>query len=423
MEGISKYFKYCVAACCGLVTLGSCSQEVINEDLTASDRQMTIMTRGEGEPITSPVRLYVFDSEDCVAVETLDEGVSSFTKNLPAGSYEVYALAGVDDTRYTLPSKEEATKTTVIALKDGQQLGDLMAGYSSVTLSDGGNNSTTLNLSRKVILIKSITIKDVPEGTTSVHVKIGPIQESMLLNGTYQGEEGEFTTALTKQSDGTTWKMETEDIYLLPSVGKPTITVTVGTTPFSYTCQSELDANHKVTIEGSYKEPTALPAELTLSGTINGVSWGADNGVAFEFGPSEEPTTPSVEIPTEGSMYLGCYVLKVNGNEVTLLSSTETPVSGISGSGNAEEKVNEALSGFNTPDRIGDWRLPNSKEANSIISQRTQIGNVSPYPVNSNGYYYDKNGVLGAFKYLNGSFTQAALNAAYLRPVTTITIQ
>lgn len=423
MEGISKYFKYCVAACCGLVTLGSCSQEVINEDLTASDRQMTIMTRGEGEPITSPVRLYVFDSDDCVAVETLDEGVSSFTKNLPAGSYEVYALAGVDDTRYTLPSKEETTKTTVIALKDGQQLGDLMAGYSSVTLSDGGNNSTTLNLSRKVILIKSITIKDVPEGTTSVHVKIGPIQESMLLNGTYQGEEGEFTTALTKQSDGTTWKMETEDIYLLPSVGKPTITVTVGTTPFSYTCQSELDANHKVTIEGSYKEPTALPAELTLSGTINGVSWGADNGLAFEFGPSEEPTTPSVEIPTEGSMYLGCYVLKVNGNEVTLLSSTETAITGISNAENAQNKVNEALSGFNTSDRIGDWRLPNLTEVNAIISQRTKIGSVSPYPVNSNGYYYDKSGVLAAFRIVDGIFKEAGLNGTNLRPVTTITIQ
>lgn len=423
MEGISKYFKYCVAACCGLVTLGSCSQEVINEDLTASDHQMTIMTRGEGEPITSPVRLYVFDSEDCVAVETLDEGVSSFTKNLPAGSYEVYALAGVDDTRYTLPSKEEATKTTVIALKDGQQLGDLMAGYSSVTLSDGGNNSTTLNLSRKVILIKSITIKDVPEGTTSVHVKIGPIQESMLLNGTYQGEDGEFTTALTKQSDGTTWKMETEDIYLLPSVGKPTITVTVGTTPFSYTCQSELDANHKVTIEGSYKEPTALPAELTLSGTINGVSWGAGNGVAFEFGPSEEPTTPSVEIPTEGSMYLGCYVLKVNGNEVTLLSSTETAITGISNAENAQNKVNEALSGFNTSDRIGDWRLPNLTEVNAIISQRTKIGSVSPYPVNSNGYYYDKSGVLAAFRIVDGIFKEAGLNGTNLRPVTTITIQ
>ena len=323
MEGISKYFMYCVAACCGLVTLGSCSQEVMNEELTASERQMTIMTRGEGEPITSPVRLYVFDSEDCVAVEALDEGVSSFTKNLPAGSYEVYALAGVDDTRYTLPSKEEATKTTAIALKDGQQLGDLMAGYSSITLSQDGENSTTLNLSRKVILLKSITIKDVPEGTTSVSVKIGPIQESMLLNGTYQGDEGEFSTTLTKQSDGTTWKMDTEDIYLLPSVGKPTITVTVGTTPFSSTCQSELEANHKVTIEGNYKQPTAQPAELTLSGTINGVACGEDKGVSFEFGPSEEPTTPSAEIPAQGSMYLGCYVLKVNGHEVTLLSPSQ----------------------------------------------------------------------------------------------------
>ena len=269
------------------------------------------MTRGYDDPITSPVHLYVFDSNGCVAVETLDEGSSSFTKNLPAGSYDVYALAGVDETRYTLPSKEDATKTTAIALKAGQQMGDLMAGYSSVTLSDGGDNSTTLNLSRKVILIKSITIKDVPKETTSVSVKIGPIQEVMLLNGTYQGDEGEFTTTLTKQSDGTTWKMETENIYLLPSVGKPTITVTVGTTPFSYTCQSELEANHKVTIDGTYKEPTTMPAELTLSGTINGVAWGDDKDVSFEFGPSDSPTTPSVEIPAEGSTYLGCYVLKV----------------------------------------------------------------------------------------------------------------
>ena len=425
MEGISKYFKYCMAACCGLVTLGSCSQEVINEDLTASERQMTIMTRGEGEPITSSVRLYVFDSEDCVAVETLDEGVSSFTKNLPAGSYEVYALAGVDDTRYDLPSKEKATKTTVITLKDGQQLGDLMAGYSSVTLSDGGNNSTTLNLSRKVILIKSITIKDVPEGTTSVHVKIGPIQESMLLNGTYQGEEGEFTTALTKQSDGTTWKMETEDIYLLPSVGKPTITVTVGTTPFSYTCQSELDANHKVTIEGSYKEPTALPAELTLSGTINGVSWGADSGLAFEFGPSEEPTTPSVEIPTEGSMYLGCYVLKVNGNEVTLLSPSEEKTTDINANDTEEHKkelLDTRINSWSVSGISSKWRLPTLSEIQLVYNASTQLS------MAGGKVYTCLDGTkLKGYKISSTSFeildaSKIKLDS-YLRPVTTITIQ
>lgn len=411
---------HCVAACCGLVTLGSCSQEVINEDMTASDSQMTIMTRGSGDPITSPVHLYVFDSNKCVAMETLDEGSSSFTKNLPAGSYDVYALAGVDDTRYTLPSKEDATKTTVIALKAGQQLGDLMAGYSSVTLRDGGPNSTTLNLSRKVILIKSITIKDVPEGTTSVSVKIGPIQESMLLNGTYQGDEGEFVTTLTKQSDGTTWKMETENIYLLPSVGKPTITVTVGTTPFSYTCQSELEANHKVTIEGNYKEPTALPAELTLSGTINGVAWGAESGVNFEFGPSEEPTTPPATVPTEGSTYLGCYVLKVNGNEVTLLSSKEE-------NGVVDATDNDKLGTINT--KLGTWeveglsatwKLPTLAEMELIFNARTTL-NVA----GGKNYLFLDNQELKAYiiKKDSSDTTKNLSKTSILRPVTTITIQ
>ena len=430
MEGISKYFMYCVAACCGLVTLGSCSQEVMNEELTASERQMTIMTRGEGEPITSPVRLYVFDSEDCVAVESLGEGVSSFTKNLPAGSYEVYALAGVDDTRYTLPSKEEATKTTAIALKDGQQLGDLMAGYSSITLSQDGENSTTLNLSRKVILLKSITIKDVPEGTTSVSVKIGPIQESMLLNGTYQGDEGEFSITLTKQSDGTTWKMDTEDIYLLPSVGKPTITVTVGTTPFSYTWQSELEANHKVTIEGNYKQPTAQPAELTLSGTINGVAWGEDKGVSFEFGPSEEPTTPSAEIPAQGSMYLGCYVLKVNGHEVTLLSPSQKSdvINDEDGKDQAtiSSKINAELA--NWEKKISSsWRLMNEEEAEYILTSHTSINPSLNEKIYTSPYFYmyTPNNTICQFSLGQTTLSPDRIGGKHgtiLRPVTTITI-
>ena len=422
---------YCVAACCGLVTLGSCSQEVINEDMTAPDSRMTIMTRGYGDPITSPLRLYVFDSNGCVAMETLDEGSSSFTKNLPAGSYDVYALAGVDDTRYTLPSKEEATKTTAIALKAGQQLGDLMAGYSSVTLRDGGDNSTTLNLSRKVILIKSITIKDVPVGTASVSVTIGPIQESMLLNGTYQGDEGKFATTLTKQSDGTTWKMETEDIYLLPSVGKPTITVTVGTTPFSYTCQSELEANHKVTIEGTYKEPTALPAELTLSGTINGVAWGSESGVDFEFGPSEEPTTPPATVPTEGSTYLGCYVLKVNGNEVTLLSPSEdrNTVSQNDDQTTMSTKINAKLT--NWEQSISKtWRLMNYEEAEIIYNRYDTINNIDGIGdiIRPSRYLLSHEGKICCFNTsLKTGFSIAEVLASsstiYLRPVTTITIQ
>ena len=420
MEDIRKSFMYYVAAFCGMVTLGSCAQEVINEDLSASDSRMTVMTRGEGDPVTSPVRLYVFDSDDqCVTMETLDAGSSSFTKNLPAGSYDVYALAGVDESRYVLPSKDEATKTTPITLKTGEQLGDLMTGHSSVTLSDGNTNETTLNLSRKVILLKSIVIKEVPAGTTDVSVKISPIQESLLLNGTYQGDEGAFSVALTKQSDGTTWKMATEDVYLLPSVGKPTITITIGTTAFPYNCPNELEANHKITIEGSYKEPTTTPAELALTGTINGVTWGEDHHVSFDFGPIDEPNTPSV-----GTLYEGHYVLEVNGKDVTLLSSTETPDLARTGPTQTQASIDNYLQTYNSTDNIGGWRIPNANEAAEIVSQRTAIASTTSVPISNNSYYYyNSTGGLAAFKNDNGSLSSGNFAYALLRPVTTITIQ
>ena len=424
-----KYFLHYVAAFCGMVTLGSCAQEVINEDMSASDSRMTVMTRGEGDPVTSPVRLYVFDSDDgCVTMETLDAGSSSFTKNLPAGTYDVYALAS-DESRYELPSKDEATKTTPIAPKSGEQYGDLMIGHSSVTLSDGNTNETTLNLSRKVILLRSVIIKDVPEGTTDVSVMVSPIQESILLDGSYQGDDGSFSVALTKQSDGTTWKMATEDVFLLPSVGKPTITITIGTTSFSYSCPNELEANHKITIKGTYKEPTTQPAELTLTGTINGVAWGEDSHVSFDFGPEDKPSTPSGDIPAEGSTYLGCYVLKVNGNEVTLLSPSHAKGIVDDGDQNNQEaistKINAKLANWEQTIST-NWRLMNYTEAELIRSSFTTINaQLSTKMVNSSPYFYLNetticNSILGG---VTIATTPGGKDNTYLRPVTTITIQ
>ena len=424
-----KYFLHYVAAFCGMVTLGSCAQEVINEDMSASDSRMTVMTRGEGDPVTSPVRLYVFDSDDgCVTLETLDAGSSSFTKNLPAGTYDVYALAG-DESRYALPSKDEATKTTPIALKSGEQFGDLMIGHSSVTLSDGNTNEITLNLSRKVMLLRSVIIKDVPEGTTDVSVMVSPIQESILLNGSYQGDDGSFSVALTKQSDGTTWKMATEDVFLLPSVGKPTITITIGTTSFSYSCPNELEANHKITIEGTYKEPTTQPAELTLTGTINGVAWGEDSHVSFDFGPADEDNGPSGEIPAEGSTYLGCYVLKVNGNEVTLLSPSQQQhiVEDNDDAATVSSKISTELQSWE-PTISTNWRLMTKEEAGIIRSNFNSINSMSEKEKGaaiSNMYAYfctDGNNIYH-FQIANANFIEGGRKTTWLRPVTTITIQ
>ena len=425
MEDMRKYFLHYVAAFCGMVTLGSCAQEVINEDMSASDSRMTVMTRGEGDPVTSPVRLYVFDSDDgCVTMETLDAGSSSFTKNLPAGTYDVYALAS-DESRYALPSKDEATKTTPIALKSDEQFGDLMIGHSSVTLSDGNTNEITLNLSRKVMLLRSVIIKDVPEGTTDVSVMVSPIQESILLNGSYQGDDGSFSVALTKQSDGTTWKMATEDVFLLPSVGKPTITITIGTTSFSYSCPNELEANHKITIEGTYKEPTTQPAELTLTGTINGVAWGEDSHVSFEFGPEDKPATPSGDIPAEGSTYLGCYVLKVNGNEVTLLSNIEQKTDFINGSDteqNKKELLDTKAETWSITGITSQWRLPTLTELQLVYDARATLSMAG-----GKTYACLDGSVLKGYRITtDGPSTVDSgkiTNSSYLRPVTTITIQ
>ena len=429
MEDMRKYFLHYVAAFCGMVTLGSCAQEVINEDMSASDSRMTVMTRGEGDPVSSPVRLYVFDSNDgCVTMETLDAGSSSFTKNLPAGTYDVYALAS-DESRYALPSKDEATKTTPIAPKSGEQFGDLMIGHSSVTLSDGNTNEITLNLSRKVMLLRSVIIKDVPEGTTDVSVMVSPIQESILLNGSYQGDDGSFSVALTKQSDGTTWKMATEDVFLLPSVGKPTITITIGTTSFSYSCPNELEANHKITIEGTYKEPTTQPAELTLTGTINGVAWGEDSHVSFDFGPADEDNGPSGEIPAEGSTYLGCYVLKVNGNEVTLLSPSQQQhiVEDNDDAATVSSKISTELQSWE-PTISTNWRLMTKEEAGIIRSNFNSINSMSEKEKGaaiSNMYAYfctDGNNIYH-FQIANANFIEGGRKTTWLRPVTTITIQ
>jgi hypothetical protein len=223
--------------------------------------------------------------------------------------------------------------------------------------------------------------------------------------------------------------MATEDVFLLPSVGKPTITVTIGSTPFSYTCPNELEANHKITIEGTYKEPETQPAELTLTGTINGVTWGEDRGVSFEFGPSNTPDTPSVEIPAEGSTYLGCYVLKVNGNEVTLLSPSQK--NGVVNDEDEKDqatissKINAELANWEK-NISSNWRLMNYEEADYIRTSYSSISESLSVKLIKTNYFYSNNNTI--YHFLPGQAQlfpnqQGGKYDTYLRPVTTITIQ
>ncbi len=100
-----------------------------------------------------------------------------------------------------------------------------MTAENMVSLADGGENTLTLTLQRKVMLIQYIAIKNVPTYIKAVTVTIAPLYESLLINGSYAEEAGPQEITLTEEENTKVWK-NAEGIYLLPPTsGSATITV------------------------------------------------------------------------------------------------------------------------------------------------------------------------------------------------------
>ena len=423
----------------GMMALCSCSKEVINDNEMVFDSQLTVLTRTTGEEgeeiIATPVRLYVFDSDSkCVAAKTEDGSSATFSVPLAKGTYDVYAIGGADEERLVLPSSEEETeKTSVISLKEDQEFGDLMTGHSNIALTSK-NKTLTMNLERKVCQIVDITISNVPTGTEEVSVSISPFYESILLNGEYQGENGSRTIELEKLEDGTTWTVESDDIFLLPSVGKPTISIKIDDTTYSYTCEKEMTANYKISINGTYTGTGEIPS-ITLSGTITGTAWAGDNTIKFNFNEDGSETVNDnnntgegvidAEVPAQGSKYEGCYVLAVNGKEVTILSSKEEQ-NIISESDNDQkvikQKIDDALEEWSVPNITTTWKLPDSNIAVIIHQEKSNIN--SP-ELGNKGYFLTANSKISAFS-VNGkeiNYSIKPSDIVYLRPVATLTFK
>ena len=440
-----------IAAVCGVATLSGCAKEVINESMPEQNSQLTVITRAsdadDGTNITTPIRLYVFDEEEtCVEMQTLAEDVNTLSISLPEGEYGIYAIGGADDDRLTLPSKENAKKNSEIQLKSGKQHDDLMMGHASVALAANKENQLTLGMERKVLLLKSVIIKNVPSTAEAVSISLSPMYESVLLNGNYNGESGRYTIGLTEQEEGV-WKLTNPEEYLLPSVGKPTISISIDQKSYSYTCDEEFIANYKLSIEGEYTE-TGSSANVQLSGTITGVQWAGDKSIKFKFdengsqkveeedgeeeeedGDEEEDPVVSGNIPAVGDIYNRCYVLAVEGNSVTLLSSKEVQVfkeiTLPSTNEGIVSGINTELQKYEKTEGIEEWRLPNSNEAKKIVAEQTGINATTTLFKNSPGYFYDNNGTIKGFNGTKGIF-DGTINAGkntYLRPVTTITFQ
>lgn len=456
-----------------LLIASSCSKEVLFEDVTENTQnansQLNICTRAGTDvngdaTISYPVHIYVFDEEDnCTSYSTLSTSEDAISLNLIEGTYEVYSVAGVDAENYSIPTKENATATSVVELLDGKQHSDVMSAKNVVTLVDGEENTLTLAMERKVMQLQEVKIKNVPSATTDVSVVVAPLYKNICINGAYDGDNGTHNLKLTKE-DGTKIWSNTESQYLMPASSSATITVKItnnnGTKSYSYTCADELIANYKIKIEGTYTDKVGV----TLTGTITGATWAGEKTITFEFdeqgstgntttnenenpgnvengedeGSEDEGTgdNTSDNIPAVGTFYQNCYVLKHDVNEaenittVTLLSTTAISLK-VTDNDPASIKalIDNSIGQFTVND-ISGWRLINVDELayikdniDLINEAYTSIGGYTQAFIANQFYYYQKDeNTIMTFKVYSGNISELSPSGTnQLRPVTTLT--
>ena len=432
-----------IASALAVLGLTACEKGLVEDIADVGNGQvknslLQVRTRAGGlasdeATVSYPVAVYVFQGEECRAVQTIgDEGQ---TLNIPLveGTYSVYAVGGASASDYMLPTMDDATVTSAIALREGHEHCDLMAASATAALVDGGTNTVTLGMTRKTMLIQDVTIKKIPTAATAVSVSIAPLWQSLTVGGTYSTMNGSNTIGLTRQEDGRTW-----------------VNITIGgtTKTYTYSCYDQLEAGYKINIDGTYTEAVGV----NLTGTITGATWLGERTISFKFdengssaaddgngGDNGNNDTPgnAEGFPAVGSTYQGCYVLASivaddgQSAELTLLSPNETTIgkayndaSFIGHPEILEALIDEKLAEADV-DGISDWRLPTYDELNSIYASLDAINEAFESDVSASGkYLYDAGGTV-LFRILSQTTADGFDNfgaTARIRPVTTVSI-
>ena len=453
---MKKIYTIALAA----MVMAACGESGLEERASVNDNAgaealLQVRTRtGDETTVSYPVQVYLFQSDECRAVQTIGDAGQALNIALTEGTYSVYAVSGAGSADYDLPAKGEATTTTALTLKEGKALTDLMAATATATLSDGGTNTVTLGLQRKTMLVEDVTIRQVPSAATAVSVTIAPLWQSLTVGGTYSGTAGSSTINLTKQSDGRTWKAggsssagEGDDttsggsgsagdgdgssaggVFLLPPSSEPAsvgVSITLGgaTKTYTYSTTDELAAGYRISIDGTYTEAIGV----NLTGTITGAAWLGQRTISFTFdesgsaavnggagndnagegsaggnndntgGNNNDNNDNQDNFPAVGGTYQGCYVLAVDvadggqSAELTILSPNEQAVTSAA---DVETKLPTLGSGG-----ISGWDVPTSAQLKLIEAQRSAIANAAEGKYylyrNADGskYYYHRLGI------------------------------
>ena len=443
MITIMKGIKYILPSITGrgmgvglLLLFVACSKDA-TEDIAATgdgarnaNSLLQVTTRSGGAndaTIAYPVQVYVFQGDECRAVQTIGDEGQTLNIALVEGTYSVYAVGGASATEYTLPTKDNATTTTALTLKEGRTLTDLMTASAVATLVDGGTNTVALGMTRKTMLIQDVTIKKIPTGATAVSVTIAPLWQSLTVGTTFSGSNASTTIALTKQSDDRTWQ-STATAFVLPPSSQPasiSVNITIGgtTKTYTYSCSDQLEAGYKINIDGTYTEAVGV----SLTGTITGATWLGERTISFTFdengsSASENNTDPTPDpslsgagsFPAVGDTYEGCYVLAVTeidetSAELTLLSPNELAVASAS-------DADAALATLGM-DGISDWAIPTKAQMDAFYAAKD---GVTPAPA---GTYYIWQGSTSLKKRnMSTGDDSSFASGAYLRPVAVVSV-
>lgn len=451
-----KRYYYLTLLVCSLMMLTSCEKSLEVASTTEGNSLLTVQTRAESNTakVSYPVTVYAMNGDGkCIKRQQLLSDNDQLSMDLSPTTYQIYAIGGATEGDYTLPTQANATATSAVTLNSEATHGDLMTAHNTINLSDNESTTLTLTMSRKVMHLQDLVIKNVPTTVDAVAVAFTPIYDNLLLNGDYSTTSSEQAVTLTEQADGTTWQITDDELYMLPASDDATITVkfTTGTSvkSFAYSCPQPLEANKHISITGTYTGT----GELTLTGSITGATWNGTTTIEFTFNSSGSTTVDSNnsggdnndnngdsnntgieegDAPEKNSVYKDCFVLNTEDDDtgeyvtVTLLNKTETDITGQNFSETEIVSViEEALTEFDN--NITGWRLPTENELKSIsvgvVNQN--MANVDGFTLMSNHYYYHsdgnniKSGYIGSKDTYNKEYTLGT----HLRPVTTVTFK
>lgn len=379
-----------------VLLLGGCTEVIPLEssESGAAQGKLAVATRSADGTVSYPVNVYVFgNSGSCVKTATLSSADDELSIFLPVGSYSVQAVGGASSDDYVLPTVDNAASDSPITLIDGHCHGDLMtAAQAIVKVGEDETNSLSLSMTRRVMQLCSVKMTSVPSDVTAVTVSISPLYKTLLLNGTCTGTNGAFTAALSKDSDGKTWSLES-GAYLLEASGKASITVSMttaeGTKTYSYESTDELKSNYKINITGTYKV-----GGFTVAGTITGTEWAGTRDITFEMTDGESGDesddkggTATVTAPEVGTIYMEkCFVVsnvtdETTGAVTTTLMTIEEKSSLTDTKDHTQEEWKELTDAGLAElavDGITGWRLPTVEElkyAEVLIDENSKTYN------------------------------------------------